>query len=274
MDLKKARDENIDWSTTLEKKVEEKSKELKMAQAQIIKIEKMASLGKLSATVAHELNNPLAGMLNYTKLIMKRFSNKEISKESIDKSLTDLNIISSEIQRLGNIVKNLLLFSKKKESDFVSEKFSNIINSSIDLVKHHLEVNNIRLEKNFDLKEDIIFCYAQQIKQALIALFINAVEAMVSGGTLRIDLRYISEKELYDLQISDTGIGIDQEDLQFIFEPFYTTKTDEKGVGLGLSVVYGIMERHNGSIEVISEKNKGTTFFLKLPKNENTKNIT
>ncbi len=270
-DLKKALDEIKNWSNTLEKKVDEKTRELKKIQSQIIQIEKMTSLGKLSATVAHELNNPLAGVLNYTKLILKRLNYPELKREQIEQSKEDLKIISDEIVRLGNIVRNLLLFSKKRDTDFTYDNLFAIIDSALLLVNHHLTVNNIKLIKEFDDKAGEIFCDPQQIKQLLLALFINAVEAMHDGGTLKVEAIYLENDLMYEIKISDSGVGINEEDLSHIFEPFFTTKVNGKGVGLGLSVAYGIIERHNGIVEVHSEKNKGTVFTIKLPKSENKK---
>lgn len=270
-DLKRALDEIKEWSNTLEKKVDEKTKELKKIQSQIIQIEKMTSLGKLSATVAHEINNPLAGVLNYSKLILKRLNNPVVTQELIDKSKTDLIIISDEIIRLGDIVKNLLLFSKKKDSDFTNDNLYSIVESALMLINHHLTVNNIKLVKEFEKKESEIYCDPQQIKQLLLALFINAVEAMHDGGTLSIKVSFIESEKMYEIKINDSGVGISEEDISHIFEPFFTTKVDGKGVGLGLSVAYGIIERHNGLVEVHSEKNQGTTFTIRLPKSEKSK---
>jgi two-component system, NtrC family, sensor kinase len=270
-DLKRALDEIKDWSNTLEKKVDDKTKELKKIQSQIIQIEKMTSLGKLSATVAHEINNPLAGVLNYTKLIIRRLNNPELSQELIERSKEDLKIVSDEIVRLGNIVRNLLLFSKRKDIDFTTDNLYSIIESALMLVNHHLAVNNIKLIKEFEKKESEIYCDPQQIKQLLLALFINAVEAMNDGGTLTVSVFYIEAERMYEIKISDSGVGISEEDLSHIFEPFFTTKVNGKGVGLGLSVAYGIIERHNGLVEVHSEKNQGTTFAIRLPKSEKTK---
>jgi two-component system NtrC family sensor kinase len=270
-DLKHALDEIKDWSNTLEKKVDEKTKELKKIQSQIIQVEKMSSLGKLSATVAHEINNPLGGILNYTKLILKRLNYPEVTTENIERSKEDLKIVSDEVVRLGNIVRNLLLFSKKRDTDFTNDNIYGIVDSALLLVNHHLAVNNIKLVKKFEKKESEIFCDPQQIKQLLLALFINAVEAMNDGGTLTISIEFIEAELMYEIKVSDSGVGIGEEDLAHIFEPFFTTKIDGKGVGLGLSVAYGIIERHNGLIEAISEKNKGTTFIIRLPKSEKPK---
>jgi two-component system NtrC family sensor kinase len=266
-DLKKARDEITEWSNTLEHKVRERTDELKKVETQIIQIEKMASLGKLAATVAHELNNPLEGILTYTKLLVKQLKNNRTSPEDVISMVQDLSFVADETIRCGNIVKNLLLFSKKQVSDFSTEQLKTIIEKSLTVVKHHLEMHNVKLEKELQDDSELILCDSNQLQQAFIALFVNAVEAMPEGGTLKVESKYISEKDAFQMKVDDTGVGIPEDAIQNIFEPFFTTKMDGKGVGLGLSVVYGIVERHGGHIEVRSKVNQGTTFIISLPRN-------
>lgn len=267
--LKQAHEELVNWAKILEEKVNEKTAELQRAHAYMLQIEKMASLGKLSATVAHELNNPLEGILTYAKLLRRKIQNEAIEDENKKEILDTLSIIIDETSRCGNIVKNLLLFSKQKLGEFKEEDICQIIKRSVALISHHLEMNNIKLQ--LELPENPVFmiCDSQQIEQMLLAMEINAIEAMPEGGILKIELKE-TDTDKIQIKITDTGVGIPDDILPHIFEPFFTTKKEGKGTGLGLAVVYGIVERHNGNILVESKVNFGTTFTVTLPKKLNT----
>jgi two-component system, NtrC family, sensor kinase len=260
--LKKANDENLQWSQTLENKVREKTNELKLIHGQILQIEKMASLGKLSATVAHELNNPLEAILTYAKLIAKRLKRENVLTEQMRKMLEDIEFVAQEALRCGNIVKNLLLFSKKQVGEFGLLPVKQIIEKATRLMQHHFAISNVRFSISYAPDTATLVCDENQIQQALIALFVNAVEAMPDGGTLQVEVSQQGPDGELQIVLTDSGVGISAEDLPHIFEPFFTTKKEAKGVGLGLSVVYGIVERHGGKISVQSELGKGTTFRL------------
>lgn len=262
--LKQTQDELQQLNQTLEERVQKKTEELRRAQTNLIQVEKMVSLGTLAATVAHELNNPLEGILTFAKLIRKRMNTPSLTEEQKNEIVGELTMIADETARCGNIVKNLLLFSRKKVGEFKENNIRTLVEQSTKLIDHHLKMNNISLRQTFGDDIPLVVCDAEQIQQALLALEINAVEAMQNEGMLEISVRKISEQELQIL-ISDSGSGIRDEDLPHIFEPFYTTKKEGKGTGLGLAVVYGIIERHNGRIEAVSEINKGTTFTITLP---------
>lgn len=266
-ELEKARDEITDWSNTLERKVEEKTEELKKVQSQVIQIEKMASLGKLAATVAHELNNPLEGMLTYLRLQVKRLKKGAMKPEDVEAILQDLNFVSEQTIRCGNIVKNLLLFSKKQVGEFAIEEINKIIGKSLGLVQHHFQIHSITLEQHLMDEDTTLVCDGQQLQQAFLALLVNSVEAMPEGGVLRVESKYLSGTDEIQVFISDTGVGVAEEDLPHLFEPFFSRKKNERGVGLGLSVVYGIVERHGGRIDVQTKTNRGTTFTITLPRN-------
>jgi two-component system NtrC family sensor kinase len=261
--LNHEKEENRRWAETLQQRIREKTDELKRIHTQILQIEKMASLGKLSATVAHELNNPLEAILTYAKLIDRRIRKEEQHSERLQQTLEDIGLITRETERCGNIVKNLLLFSKKQVGEFALVPVVSIIGRAAKLIQHHLRISNVTLQSLCSSEEMKIMCDENQVQQALVALFVNAVEAMPEGGTLTVD----AAQSLSGVRItvSDTGNGIHAEDLQHVFEPFFTTKENGKGVGLGLSIVYGIMERHGGSISVESTVGKGTTFILEFP---------
>jgi len=256
-----------DWSETLNLKVEEKTQELKNIYDQVVQIEKLASLGKLSATVAHELNNPLEGILTYSKLISKKLKNE--NNENYTKLIEYTDLISEESARCGKIVKDLLLFSHSDAEKFLVSDLVQIINKSIALINHHLEMNNIYLQRQFETEQMNILCNPQKIQQALMSILINAIESMSGKEDGKIIIRLNKENNRAVLRIIDFGNGIAESDLPHIFEPFYTTKDAMKGTGLGLSVVYGIINLHKGNIEVEKTSQEGTTFKISLPINLN-----
>jgi len=265
-DLRKAREESSRWSETLEQKVQDKTAQLKSMQAQMLQAEKMVSLGRLSATVAHELNNPLAGVLTYTRLVMKKLGKPGLTDEDRLSLLQTLETMSSETSRCGNIVKNMLLFSRQRETRFRPERLHDIMDGSIELVRHHLEINSVEVSRRFDAPDDALDCDANQLKQAFIAMFINAAEAMPKGGRLSLATEAANGGSMIRILVTDSGHGIPDDIRHLIFEPFFTTKKEGSGVGLGLSVVYGVVRQHGGNITVQSSKGEGTTFVIELPK--------
>lgn len=263
-ELKEARNEITDWSNTLQEKVEQKTDELKKIQAHLLHVEKMASLGKLSATVAHELNNPLAGILNYARLTGKRLSDGKLDPTTAGKMTKDMDTIAQEAIRCGNIVKNLLLFSKREVKKHDLHNIADIVEHCLHLIQHHLELKHIELKTNFPDDDLVTVCDIEQLRQAILALMINAIEAMPDGGTLSATIE--ADEQWIKVKLSDTGCGIEKDQLAKIFEPFYSSKTDGTGVGLGLSVAYGIIEAHRGKIWVDSEVGKGSTFTVQIPR--------
>jgi two-component system NtrC family sensor kinase len=239
--------------------------ELKRIQDHLIHVEKMASLGKLSASVAHELNNPLSGVLTYAKLVQKKLASLNLPSEQLSSIQEVMSIIAEETTRCGNIVKNLLLFSKKQIGEFGPTDLHQILDRCIQLVEHHLKLNKVDLRKAYKKGTIEVVCDKDQIQQAFLAILDNAVAAMPKGGTLIIKTDSDSDKQKIKIEIQDTGSGISPDDLPHILEPFYTTKKEGKGVGLGLSVCYGIIERHNGKIDVKSALGEGSTFIIELP---------
>jgi len=219
---------------------------------------------KLSATVAHELNNPLGGILTYARLTQKKLASPNLTPEQLSSIQEDLSIIAEETTRCGNIVKNLLLFSKREMGEFAIVDLHGILDRCTQLVEHHLKLNNIKLVKDYQKGTAEVMCDKDQLQQAFLAILVNAVEAMPDGGTLSIKTDSDSDKKKVKIQIQDTGSGISPEDLTHIFEPFFTTKKEGKGVGLGLSVCYGIIERHDGKINVKSTVGQGSTFIIEL----------
>jgi two-component system, NtrC family, sensor kinase len=262
--LQSATEELQNWSQQLEYKVQKKSEELGAAQNELIHIERIASLGKLSSSVAHEINNPLSGILIYTKLIHKQLSNPELYASKKDSILRHLKLIENETKRCGDIVKGLLDFSRKDQDDFETKHLNTILQETYELMTHPIKIANINFLSDFQAKSDLINCSPNQIKQACVAILVNASEAVLENGEIVVSTRN-PDLETIQIDISDNGIGIPEDDIPHIFEPFFSTKHDTSGIGLGLAIVHGIVKSHNGKLEVKSELGRGTTISIVLP---------
>lgn len=263
--LDKANSELHVWSRQLEYKVQKKSKELKDTQNELIHIERMASLGKLSSSVAHEINNPLAGVLTYTKLVQKQINKQEFPEDRKKALLSHLAMIESETRRCGDIVKGLLDFSRKETKDYEDVNIQKVLQETYELMLHPMKMAEINFISHFHAEHDLVHCSPNQIKQACIALLVNASEATDAGGEVRFSCIEDAESDHLHIEIADDGSGIAEEDLPHIFEPFFSKKQKTSGIGLGLSVVHGIVESHKGRIKVESEVNKGTKMHIYLP---------
>ncbi|HEX9006415.1 MAG TPA: HAMP domain-containing sensor histidine kinase, partial [Bacteroidota bacterium] len=265
-ELGRARAEITAWSQTLEAKVREKTADLEKAHRQMVRVEKMASLGNLASSVAHELNNPLEGILTFARLLSKRLRKTSLPPEDLLSYCEDLKLMGDEAQRCGNIVKNLLLFARQGGAAFQPVHVRTIVDRCALLVNHHAEMRGVRLVVGSS-GDDSAECDGNQIQQVLIALMVNAVEAIagsgMSGGVLTVSIEAAGPSLI--LRVIDNGPGMTDEVKAHIFEPFFTTKSEGKGVGLGLAIAYGIIDRHHGTIEVESAPGKGTTFTVTLP---------
>jgi signal transduction histidine kinase len=250
----------------MHKNIQKAYKDLKEFQEQIVWTEKLASLGKLAATIAHEINNPLAAVLTYIRLMIKLVERNRFSSEKLEDISRYLNTMEFETARCGEIVKDLLAFARRAEIAIERNNIEDIINKSLNLISHDMELKEIELQKSVAQNLPKVKCDFKQVQQVFLNLMVNASEAMPNGGTLTVKANRAAGAEAFlEVVISDTGCGIAKEDMEHIFEPFFTTKEEEKGVGLGLSVAYGIIAKHNGSIAVESEPGKGSTFTVRLP---------
>jgi len=263
--LKKAQEENQQWTRTLEARVHEKTGELERAYHRLVQSEKMASLGKLAAVVAHEINNPLAGILTYSKLVSRLMDKGLENEQRRAEAKTDLQQIEGESRRCGAIVKNLLTFARRAPHVPQKNNLAGIVERCLLLVGHQCELQQVEVESHLDPQMPSIYCDAGQIQQVLLALLMNAVEAMPHGGRLKLEAAYNAERREAQIIVNDDGMGIPKDVLPHIFEPFFTTKAEGKGVGLGLAVALGIVQQHAGNIEVSSTPQKGTTFKVILP---------
>ena len=267
-ELKQAREALTDWAETLEVRVDQKAETLRQAQAKLAQSEKLASLGSLSAVVAHEINNPLSGVLTYTKLVRKILQTGA-RPDQIHDMLKYLEAMESETARCGKIVSNLLAFSRQSAISIEYADLNAILEKTLFLIGHKLELQGIALVKELQGGLPSVLCEPDQIQQAIFAVLINAVEAMSDGGTVTVKSTGVTDDKSggmwIEITITDSGAGISNDVFPHLFVPFFTTKENKKGVGLGLSVVYGIIKRHHGRIDVRSEPGGGATFVLALP---------
>ncbi len=242
--------------------------ERKRTEAELLRSEKLASLGQLAAGVAHEVNNPLAGILVYIKLLLKKYKQNKLQTEETEKQLEK---IGKEMERCSRIIKNLLDFSRQSEAALRPVDINKVVEATFSIIGHHISLENIRTEKKLCSSLPLINIDFDQIQQALMNIMLNATQAMPNGGDLTIITSAAkgvkiggSSKDAVRIDISDTGMGIPKENLDKLFTPFFSTKEKGKGVGLGLSVVHGIIDRHHGKIELKSNPGAGTTFSIYL----------
>ena len=259
--IREAHDEINAWNRTLEERVEQKTRELSGAQEEMLRVERMASIGKLAAVVAHEINNPLAGILTYSKLLKKRLG-KEPTPNAENISMLDL--MESESRRCGEIVKNLMTFARPTSMNREPSDLNAVIDRCVRLVQHQLTLKNIELHLNLNSEFPAVRCDPGQIEQVLLALVMNAIDALPSGGNLSLASR-VANSDTVQFEVRDDGVGMPRDVLAKMFEPFFTTKEHGRGLGLGLAISRNIVDRHGGRIEVESEPGHGTTFTIILP---------
>ena len=245
-----------EWGKNLEAKVSERTREIKQMQTQLIRSEKLVSLGRLVAGITHEINNPLTGIL--------LFANLTHNSPNLDPLLKkDLAVIINEANRCAKIVNGMLDFSRESIPQKKPASLNIVMEAILILIGQRSIFHNINFVRDYQPDLPLIPVDENQIEQVFINVLLNAGQSMPGGGTLRIET-YTENEEFNCVKITDTGTGITEENLGKIFDPFFTTKND-KGAGLGLSISYGIIERHGGKIEVQSNVREGTTFTIKLP---------
>ncbi len=272
-ELEAEHNENVAWTRTLEQRVEQKTSELKRAHEHALHTEKMASIGKMAAVLAHEINNPLSGILTYAKLLRKWVDQADSSQNRRTEICDSLDLIASESRRCGDLVKNLLTFSRTTPMNLQKTNLNQVIDRSLRLVQHQFDMAGVQVQQQLDPDLPAVQCDAAQIEQVLLALIMNALDAMPQGGNLWLTTLHNGEEGVVRIVVRDDGAGIPADILPRIFEPFLTTKETGRGVGLGLAISQSILERHHGKIEVQSDVGRGTTFIVTLPSDESAKEV-
>jgi two-component system NtrC family sensor kinase len=269
-ELEDAQSELERWGTTLEQKVELKTRELEKAHRHLLHVEKMAAMGKMASVVAHEINNPLTGIATYARLLQRKLaqaSHRNADSEGPEPGELErvLGLIEGEASRCGAIARDLLLFSRTPAARFAPQDIPPLIERCLMLLEHQAAGRAIHLESRVRNNLPLISCDGSQIQQMLLALTLNAIEATPPDGRVTISADLDDGGDQMVLRVTDTGCGIPSADLDKIFEPFFTTKADAEGVGLGLAVVYGVVKRHHGSVVVDSSPARGTEFTIRIP---------
>lgn len=259
-DLKTARDQREQWTHTLEVEIAKKTEEIQRTHANLVQTEKLASLGRMAAGVAHEINNPLTGVVTFAYLLKKQFPADSPQAQ-------DLDVIIEQSERCSKIIKNLLTFARATPSEKGKVSINDVLKRTIFMVQNQEKFHHIKFNINLEDSQFIIVGDSSQFQQIFLNMFINAADAMGGRGNITVATRSFTEdgKPYVEIEFTDEGSGIKEQDMPKLFEPFFTTKPVGKGTGLGLSVSHGIVKHFDGNIKVKSKIGKGTSFFVRLP---------
>ncbi len=265
--LRLAMDEINQFTQKLETKVAERTEELRAAHQKLRQTDRLASLGTLAASVAHEINNPISGVLNLSMLMQRILTDDGIPPGRLLEFRKYLSQVIQETSRVGRIVSDLLSFSRRSKPQHAPADLNRIVKTTLSLVSHKLKLGNIAVEQNLADNLPAVRCDNSQIQQVVLNLVLNGAEATQSRAErqLSVRTRALNGGSAVIISVQDNGEGVRQENLTRIFDPFFTTKPEGKGVGLGLAVSYGIVEAHGGDITVSSKPGEGATFTVTLP---------
>jgi len=266
-DITQHKKEEEEITRRLEQMVEDRTRQVKETHEKLLHQDKMSSLGKLSASVVHEINNPIAGILNLTMLMQRIAEEEALGQNQIDQFKQYLRLMETETRRTSRIVSNLLAFARQSKMEPKRVRLNRLIEQTLFLNSNLLKIDGVKVVNKLDPDLPDLLGSEDPLQQVFMNLVSNATEAMeaTGGGVLTIESSHIPSENSLQINFKDTGPGIPEENISKLFEPFFTTKKKGKGVGLGLSVAYGIIQEHGGSIYVKSEAGRGTTFQVKLP---------
>jgi two-component system NtrC family sensor kinase len=260
-EVKRYREHMEDWTRSLQEEVDKKTAEIVNAQEQIVNAEKLASLGRMAAGVAHELNSPLTGIVTFAHLMRDRTApDRKQDRE-------DLDTIIEQAERCTKIIKGMLGFARKGVSETMETDVNALLEETVAMVQNQVKLHNITIATELSEGLPQIHIDPNQLQQVFLNLITNAADALGESGRISIFTRLTGEETGHqvEVEITDTGPGIYPNNLDKIFEPFFTTKPVGKGTGLGLPVSYGIVKKHDGDIVVQSTVGEGTSFFVRLP---------
>jgi signal transduction histidine kinase len=266
-DITQHKKEEAEITRRLEQMVEDRTRQLKETHEKLLHQDKMSSLGKLSASVVHEINNPIAGILNLIMLMKRIAAEGAVQQKEIDQFRKYLDLMENETRRTSRIVSNLLAFARQSKMEPTRLNVNQLIEKTLFLNSNLLKIDGVKVDTILDPNLPDLLGSEDLLQQVFMNLLSNAAEAMEpsGGGRLSIETKHLLREDKLQINFKDTGPGIPEDYIPKLFEPFYTTKKKGKGVGLGLSVAYGIIQEHGGSIYVISEVGQGTTFQVRLP---------
>lgn len=271
VDLYRHKQQLYALTQTLEQRVAErtaavlrKDEELQIISQQLWQAAKLATMGELGASIAHELNNPLATVTLHVESLLMQAPPDDPKRRALE-------VIEQEVERMGNLVANLLQFSRRSQAQISTLDVREEIEKTLELIHYHLRNHRIIVARAFDPDAPLLHADRQQLRQLFLNLFTNASDAMPKGGTLTIRVKAIAEAKSHTrksqvvIEVADTGVGIAPEDLPKVMEPFFTTKPEGKGTGLGLAICRRIVQEHHGMLDIMSEVGKGTTVRIVLP---------
>lgn len=266
-DITQHKKEEEEITNRLEQMVEDRTRQVKETHEKLLHQDKMSSLGKLSASVVHEINNPIAGILNLIMLMQRIVEEETLGQDQIEQFNQYLKLMETETRRTSRIVSNLLAFARQSKMEPKRVNLNRLVDQTLFLNSNLLKIDGVRVDNKLDPDLPDLLGSEDQLQQVFMNLVSNATEAMegAGGGILTIESKHLLSEDSLQINFQDTGPGIPEEDISKLFEPFFTTKKKGKGVGLGLSVAYGIVQEHGGSIYVKSKEGEGTIFQVRLP---------
>jgi PAS domain S-box-containing protein len=244
--------------------------ERKKGEKALWRSQRLASVGRLAAEIAHEINNPLTSVLTFCRLATSILQREPFPEQRLSDLRNYISYLHSETERCANISRNLLDFSRQSEIEIRENDIHEILDKTLTILRHRAGLDEIKIHTDYAAELPFLSCDFKRLQQAFVNILWNAIEAMPEGGTLTVTSNFDQEKDRIEIQVSDTGIGIPENDVERIFEPFFTSKADGKGVGLGLSVAYGIIRQHQGEIHIHSKVGEGTRFTIQLPSGPST----
>jgi signal transduction histidine kinase len=271
--LKQALEEINQFTESLEMKIRDRTDQLKVAHQKLLHSDRLSALGQLSASVAHEINNPVSGVLNLAMLLQRIMKPDGIPKERVEEYRKYLAQIVHETARVGRIVQDLLAFSRRSKPFRSKVDFNGIIRSTVNLLDHKFKLLGVRIDQQLQSDLPMVYCDGSQMQQVVLNLIMNAAEAAQGkkDGCVTVSTLVSGSDHALKFLVADNGEGISEEHMAKIFSPFFTTKGEGKGVGLGLAVVFGIIEAHKGDIDVKSSVHHGSVFTVTIPFEESPK---